>query len=303
MISEDDARRLGFIRYLYQLGVEQSFAPEPLSSASLLMFHDSAELFLELATEHLNSGANKLEFMKYFDAVEQELKTTLHQKETMRRMNKARVALKHHGTHPSKLDIEAFRVVTSNFFEENTPLIFGVAFADLSLALLVAYQPAQNALREADRLLATGAIGEALESISMAFAHLISVYDKDELSNFTLPYLRHLNREDFRGFTPDLRDYLEKIGRSVERIGQEVRMLRLGIDVRRYGAFSRIVPEAVVTMSGLVSALRMPVHNTMSKEQAAFCYAFVVESALKLQQRAGIPYDCPEIVPQIPNDD
>jgi len=43
-------------------------------------------------------------------------------------MNKARVALKHHGTFPSRLDIESFRASTASLSEDNTPLVFGVSF-------------------------------------------------------------------------------------------------------------------------------------------------------------------------------
>jgi len=40
-----------------------------------------------------------------------EMEGELTQKESMRRLNRARVALKHHGTMPSKLDIEVSAAV------------------------------------------------------------------------------------------------------------------------------------------------------------------------------------------------
>lgn len=57
----------------------------------------------------------------------------------MKRLNKARVQLKHYGTSPSKLDIEAFRATVTNFFDENTPKIFGIDFSSVSLVDLVTY--------------------------------------------------------------------------------------------------------------------------------------------------------------------
>jgi hypothetical protein len=47
---------LAFIRMLYQQGIEQARRPEPLSFASLLSFHDSVELFLVLAADHLGAS-------------------------------------------------------------------------------------------------------------------------------------------------------------------------------------------------------------------------------------------------------
>jgi len=49
-------KRLAFIKYLYKLAVDQSRRPEPLCSASILTFHDAVELFLQLASEHLDVG-------------------------------------------------------------------------------------------------------------------------------------------------------------------------------------------------------------------------------------------------------
>jgi hypothetical protein len=96
--------------------------------------HDAVELFLQLSSEHLNVGTGHPGFMDYWDVLNVKLAPKeLEQKESMRRLNKARVALKHHGTFPSNLDIESFRVSTTNFFQENTPLVFGVALDDISL--------------------------------------------------------------------------------------------------------------------------------------------------------------------------
>jgi hypothetical protein len=49
-------RRLAFIRLLYQQGVGQSQLPEPLSFSCVLTFHDTIELFVILAAEHLQAA-------------------------------------------------------------------------------------------------------------------------------------------------------------------------------------------------------------------------------------------------------
>ncbi|HBX87013.1 MAG TPA: hypothetical protein DEG09_00170 [Marinilabiliaceae bacterium] len=94
-------QRLAFIKYLYTVAVEQSKQPEPLSSSSILSFHNSIELFLQLASEYLDVGSKSPGFMDYWELLEPKLtEGGLTQKESMRRLNKARVALKHHGTLP-----------------------------------------------------------------------------------------------------------------------------------------------------------------------------------------------------------
>ncbi|MCD6344223.1 MAG: hypothetical protein J7M17_01270, partial [Anaerolineae bacterium] len=146
-------RRLAFIKYIYQLGLQQSGMLEPLHGVALLTFHDAAELFLQVASEYLNAGAKQANFMDYWELLSKKLPTELGHKEAMRRLNKARVALKHHGTLPSKLDVEAFRATITNFFTDNTPLVFGFPFTAISLTDFVQPAEARDNLKEAERLL------------------------------------------------------------------------------------------------------------------------------------------------------
>ncbi len=53
-LDQTALRRLSYIRYMYQLGADQSRQPEPYSAVTILMLHDAVELFLQLAAEQLN---------------------------------------------------------------------------------------------------------------------------------------------------------------------------------------------------------------------------------------------------------
>lgn len=81
-------KRLAFIKYLYRVAVEQSQKSEPLCAASVLFFHDAVELFLQLASEHLDIGKEGLKFMEYWDLISKKLGIELSQKESMRRLNR-----------------------------------------------------------------------------------------------------------------------------------------------------------------------------------------------------------------------
>ena len=65
MPTEIMLQRLSFIRYLYGIAVEQSKQPEPFGAASVLTFHDSVELFLQLAAESKGINTGELNFMQY----------------------------------------------------------------------------------------------------------------------------------------------------------------------------------------------------------------------------------------------
>lgn len=103
MRSEDSVRRLAFIRYLYQEAVRQSEQPEPMCAASVLAFHDAAELFLVLACEHLDVGKRSMAFLAYWEELSRMIPDDgLTQKKAMSRLNEARVGLKHHGNMPAR---------------------------------------------------------------------------------------------------------------------------------------------------------------------------------------------------------
>jgi hypothetical protein len=59
--------RLGFIRMLYQQGIDQSQLPDPLNAASVLTLHDATELLLVLTAEHRHISIQKyVNFMDYW---------------------------------------------------------------------------------------------------------------------------------------------------------------------------------------------------------------------------------------------
>lgn len=77
MDEEEVIRRLVFIRYLYNLGVEQSKKAEPYSWTSVLTFHDAVELFLVLSAEYLGISENnlkELKFSRYWEIINPKLK-------------------------------------------------------------------------------------------------------------------------------------------------------------------------------------------------------------------------------------
>src|SRR5215212_7192549 len=138
MLDPTVMRRLSFIKYLYETGVEQSRRPEPMNAVSLLTFHDSIELFLRLASEQKDAAAKTdLKFLDYWDVLKHKVQGGLTQKESVRRLDSARGNLKHQGTRPSKEDVEEYRVTAKRFFEDNTPLVFDVPFADVSMIKIV----------------------------------------------------------------------------------------------------------------------------------------------------------------------
>jgi hypothetical protein len=292
-LDHNTMRRLAFIRYLYQVGIGQSQASAPLNGASVLTFHDAVELFLQLASEHLNSGAGQPSFMDYWGILDKKLDDgELAQKESMRRLNKARVALKHHGTLPSDLDIEAFRGSVTAFFLDNTPLVFGIQLDEVSLVEFVSPASARRLLEEANQLLDEGNTLDAMDKVAMSFADMIDDYEdrkRDRFGGSPFFFGKSLTFQSsfFMGtdkIDRKLSEFVDRVKESLEAQQDAIKMLALGIDYRKYSRFKRLTPILIKSMGGTVVQRRQGTEVGFAPDDVRFCIDFVIESALALSE-------------------
>jgi hypothetical protein len=294
-------RRLAFIKYIFELGNTQSQLPEPANSASILLFHDAVELFLQLVSEYLDVGKQQPNFIDYWDLISPKLSSDgLPQKESMRRLNKSRVALKHHGTLPSKLDIESFRLAASSFFFESLPLIFNIKFTSISLIDFVGEENARQHLHEATAMLSAGNLDIAAQKVAIAFHALVDDYERRKQSQYgESPFhfggftffdkffrqTRHASVEtpDSRVLQSQLDDFSDEVTKSLESIQSAIRILAMRIDYPKYSKFLLVTPSVYKTINGQYD-IHERNNNTISNEDVQFCIDFVVETALKLQE-------------------
>ncbi len=308
------AQRLSFVRYIYGVAVEQSRQPEPLAATAILTFHDAVELFLQLASEHLNVGKHKIEFMQYWDVIDPELyPNRLSQKESMRRLNGARVSLKHHGTLPSHLAIEQFRASVGNFFQDNARLVFSINFDELSLVDLVTYESARLSLRNAEMQLEANDFEQSMISATIAFAQLTDnvndqLFARYYRSPFSFGQSMHFEKSFFRqrGQPRDPRQnqFEDKILEAVVAMQDAMTALSFGLDYRRYAQFRLLSPVVDRVPGGpyitqITSRITGGIGWPPSRESCQFAIDFVVEAALRIQE---IDIDT-LVIPQKPLDE
>lgn len=117
MLDEAKMWRLAMIQYMYMMAVDQFHTPEPLNMVSILLFHDAVELFLALASEHVDAGKTGKGFLAYWEAINQKLPSKdFGQKDGMSRLNAARANWKHHGIRLSATEIDDFQAHAATFF-------------------------------------------------------------------------------------------------------------------------------------------------------------------------------------------
>ena len=280
-------QRLAFIKYLYSIGLNQSNQPEPLCGISILSFHDSIELFLQLALEKLKIKQNCANFMDYWNVI-----NDLAQKQSMNRLNKSRANLKHHGIIPSKLDIETFRGNTSTFYAENCVRIFGIEFDDISLVDIIKYERTRELLREAKNKFDEGITDVALEKLTLSFEYLLKDYEKYKKGRYSttplsygvsLDYLSSVEL-DVDGKAYSNKKFFKNLIKSIEAMQKAIRIISFGIDYRKYIEIKSFLPH--VNFLGRSGEPKFVYTRdiTLSKEEFEFCFNFIIESALKLQE-------------------
>jgi hypothetical protein len=245
------------------------------------------ELFLQLACEHSGIIAGDIGFMEYWEVFKDEFQVELPQAESMRRLNKSRVDLKHHGILPSRLDIEGFRASASNFLKESTPLIFSVEFDSLSLVDLVGSEEVRATLREAKKKFDAGQTEDASEKIALALVQAINDYENKKKSEFgSSPFFFGEDMTFESSFARDIADlyrFAEKVSRSLQAIQSAMKMLSLGIDYRRYSRFRLLTPAVRQASDGTYHFYSTRT-SKMTHEEFDFCFDFVVSSVLRLQE-------------------
>jgi len=225
--------------------------------------------------------------MEYWDSLSSKLPAGFPtQKESMKRFNKARVSLKHHGTMPSKLDIEAFRASVTSFFAENTPQVFGVYFEAISMVELVQCDEARESLKQAKNLQEQGNLEEAFDKTAIAFAQLIDDYENRNRSRFGLSPCFFGEAFNFMDFPDADRRFDDWVTTSIGYLQNALKIISLGIDYRKYSKFGQLTPTIHKIMNGRWDITRFAPSTSppMSSENFKFCYDFVIESAIHLQE-------------------
>jgi hypothetical protein len=291
MFDEAKMQRLAMIRYMNTMAIEQSSKPEPLYMIGLLLFHDAVELFVSLVSEHLNAGKTGQDLMAYWDAINQKLPSKdFAQKDSMARLNKARADWKHYGIRVSASQIIDFRANVADFFRENTPKVFGFSFEEISMAALVQSKEVQDHLLKAEQLHSTGDIKAALTETAIAFLNLLERFEWGIIDQNSF-HLRDVSRRHSstieRAAPRELARFAAEIEKELNRLHEQIKLLSLGVDYRDYMRFQQLTPYVARMLDG---SYHIPGEGYgQSSQDYLFCYHFVIECALRLQEVIQFP--------------
>jgi hypothetical protein len=300
--------RLALIRLLYLQGVEQSRQPRPLSAASILTFHDTTELFLILAAEHLQAGpiTRDSSLLQYWTVLRSRRGFTgveLSGQHGIGRLISVRNDVKHLGKLPSPEDIVDARSSVTGFLEDNTPKVFGLEFASIDMADVVPQEKTRTHIKAAAAAKTSGDRTEAMAQLAEAFRDLFDAQVGYGRGTFSFgATIQHQPWAHARPMVDGLANgarypqnlrtaqhAADQLDRQVKSLTETVRLLQsglrviaLGIDPARYDRFHRITPT--VYFSGEHRQVHVPNGYAPTQEEFDECTQFVIDAALREAQ-------------------
>jgi hypothetical protein len=282
-------KRLAFIRLIHQEAVDQSRRPEPMNKISVLAFHDAVEQFLILACEH-RRAAQPSEFMKYWNEMKK-VNISLVGKVGMDRLNRCRRDFKHAGTIPGNEQIEYARNDVASFFEENTPIVFGIPYSGIDMADLISQDEVRSMVKQAGEAQAAGNSIEAMILLGRAFGGLFNMlaeqgYPQSPFrfgGNIGSPLSGSNLRSALNGLPRGdrLADQLIKITDITQEMQTALQVMSIGIDYHRYHRFLQLTPRIEYTLGGRMTPMHGPGYAPTA-EDFDYCQQFVIAAALRL---------------------
>ncbi|MGW5155760.1 hypothetical protein ACWEPN_09790 [Nonomuraea wenchangensis] len=299
-ISSETMRRLAFIRLLHQQGIEQSRLPEPLSFACVLMFHDAIELFLMLTSEHLRFDPKGNNFVdKYFGSLQSNAtndpRAILAGRNGVKRITDLRNAFKHANAWPGLQGIEQSRADAATFFEQNTPKVFKINYADIGMADLVPQDEVRDLIKAAaaaeaacDRTTAMGLLDSAVKVLFRDY--LVQEGDSPFAIGYEVdePLLTDGEVWDVLGSEGVDAVLLDRLTRQITTVTEiavaardVLRVTMIGIDYHSYLKFQWRTPSTRTSIDGK-RTLHYEGGYEPTAEDYAFGQQFVINTALRV---------------------
>lgn len=260
--------RLALIKNYFEIGYEQSYQSSPSCYVSLLSFHDAAELFLILGAETLEATiSDRMYILDYWNVIDQKIEDKkLSLKASFKKLNQARKSFKHYGITPSREEIESFRTIIKNFFIENTPIIFGIEFDEISLIDLVQIDAVKKILMEVQNLKKQSKFRKSLIKLEEGYWLLL----QDFKSKYPFIFTDYIEVDIPSSTESELRYIYERLG-----------IILLDIDYRKYIKFKLLTHECA--MQSLFTFFGESDKRNYTNEHVDFCMNFLIDCALKIQ--------------------
>jgi hypothetical protein len=174
-LSSDHVTRLALARYLLQHAGTLTENPPPLCSLALLSMHDAVEMVLDVLAEVAGASiATGRDFASYWNAKNYSTPVHLPLERPMRRLNTARVALKHSGQRPSNDQLVVHLTNARAFIEDVCDKNFAMALSEVSMVELIENEQVRNLLKEAREAIDRNDLPDAFKKAALGLVYCLA---------------------------------------------------------------------------------------------------------------------------------
>ncbi len=279
-----EAELLSLVRYQLMVAGQQSAQMAPLSSLALGSMQDAVESMLSLVVEHEHVViSNRNDFLQLFDAVAATVAgdpPISGYRPGAAAMNLARVNFKHHGNQAEASTIARHLGNSTDLVATLTDRVFGVRLDSISLLLFIRDDETRQHLEDAQTNLNAGKLEDAMTELKLAFDRLIHDYEQRKAWHPGKSLFS--TKPSFAPSQHSMRDHgkdMERVVEWLESLDGWVKMLALGVDMRRYAHFEAHTPVVHHMMDGGVHVVWRE-GSDVTDEVFARCFKFVVDTAL-----------------------
>jgi hypothetical protein len=302
-LPESTLRRLVYIRRLYLLALQhiESGTWADLGLA-ILSFDNAIEALLQTILEYNNvRRGEKISFPKLLEVTTSAIsKMGLHAEDILDQvailgLHTARNGVQHHGHIPHPDDVQRFRTITEGVLEKVLGKVFGTSLSEVSLATLIKNDIVREFYVNSETAFYSGDYRSALINVVAAFEtaknlEQLSIYG----SGISL----------FRGMKISGEEP-QKLLEYIEKLDEEVEILKLRLDYKKYQKYRELFPnlepftsvlesknrsslelvldsnKILSNIEGLIGSASIFKHEETLKEHAKFCLDFAIENILK----------------------
>lgn len=287
-LQPHEAERLSLVRYQLMVAEQQARQPAPLSSLSLGNMQDAVESILGMVVEREHiTISNRNDFLQLFDAVARTVDgdpSIAGFRPGVATMNLARVNFKHHGNQAESGTITRHLGSSKELIGVLVERVYGVRLDAVSLLLFVRDTQARSHLELAQSNWDSHKSQDAIDELRLAFDCLTRDYERRKAW--------HPGKSLFStkpSFIPSIFEIrksgkeMEKAFEWLESLDGWVKMLALGIDMRRYAYFDAHTPTSVYTLDGSAHLSRRE-GVAITDEVFTRCFKFVIDTALAFSE-------------------
>ncbi len=291
----DLVRRLTLPKYLLREAQRTLQRTEPYSHAlAVSLLQDATETFLRVLVEHGRINVNdRASFEKLLEEVTKKFPTVGEHRAALSRVNRARIAFKHHGLKfPDLEDASTFLANVREFLVEISREILDVDFESVSLSDTITHRRTKNWLRNAEQALTAGDYREALRCARTAF--LIFITHRERRSQMfgrsggRISYSRLQSPFGPQGFEGNhhLANFVDAVQQNIVTIGERLDLLANGINLPAYDRFMLLTPNVILTINGK-DHCTWSGRLSANSDDARFCIDFAIDAILTLAN--GMP--------------